>query len=843
MGFSKSISASIKFSLPILFLFLATCFLPNLVFATDDGEQCGERLANVTSENDMAKMIRVIVGEENKEASEDSSHIFLEKRALTDFLKADDENLVLRAPFTVMNAAQRILDLIYSQGVKKIKLPITGEEVDFYPFFSEGNAITNGKLIVGNEKVIAQVVNNIRAQAQGDRSAVSIPLLEGSHGTGKTELLKLLSIGVENLTAKSDSKFANYTYSWVRLGEIPSLHRFIPSTNEGGSRVYADLGSPLGDSPVVLFPPEIQKALIKKSTKTVQALVSMDPTPVLKLDPISFFIRSQIVQHYSEKRGHPLSANEIVEVLNDHVVVRRQVIGRTYGNMPLIEKQPDDLDIAGLFMTPNPVVRFASGEGPTHPMAWYFNGKILSGHGNAIQFDELLRNPPALRDMLLGVFESREVSVGGAQTVPFDPVILASTNSANIQEVKQQKNGTGDAILDRLTPMPMRWSALPSQIIQLLILGKQKETYQQPLKEGEEHPVTGGKIYDLVPRQEGLNRLVTSDYRYRIWFGSGADKVEVAPHTLLMMSEIIAASRMRTNPEKAAQVFQGKIVGSNLLINPIDRLRLYEGTRPDVTRDEIRELTEVTKLLKEGESGISARDAGKWLSNAIAAARGGRAGNTLTPGVALATFREMLTDEAISSPSNKVRLEWLGLADEVVAQMLIPRLDGDISKALANGEQVVKSAYWDILQEMWAISLNPEATTYISETGGQERPIDRERLAAIKEIYKQKNGRTLNEGQIAVFHANQKGLGIKEVGRVPDESLLDAIAQYYAKLTERVAGFGALIEFERTGIGNDDVKMAHTSLISALKAMGYNEVAVKDALMLINDQRSRNRIN
>jgi len=116
-------------------------------------------------------------------------------------------------------------------------------------------------------------------------------------------------------------------------------------------------------------------------------------------------------------------------------------------------------------------------------------------------------------------------------------------------------------------------------------------------------------------------------------------------------------------------------------------------------------------------------------------------------------------------------------------------------------------------------------------------------LAAIKEIYKQKNGRTLNEGQIAVFHANQKGLGIKEVGRVPDESLLDAIAQYYAKLTERVAGFGALIEFERTGIGNDDVKMAHTSLISALKAMGYNEVAVKDALMLINDQRSRNRIN
>ncbi len=795
--------------------------------------------STMTDAEDVKPILELLAGMTNMTQTDASSLVLGERRSLLDFLAADDsKNLAVQSPFTVMNAAQRMIAMVYSQGKKTVRMQLTGEEIDMYPFFSGGVELTNGFRVIGNERPLAEFVSNLKAQANGDRSGSSIVLLVGSHGTGKSETLKLLAIAAEKLTSQQSPKYATYTYKWTNLGDIPELHRFLPTTEANGQKVFADVEAPLGDSPYTLFPPEVQALIREKAKKSVEGITEgLAPAPFANPDPISQFIRNAVIQHYAQNvYRRPLTTMDIVTVLAKHTEVKRQILGQSYGRMPLIDAQGNDIDVSGLFMSPNPVVRFASGAGPTHPMSWYLNGKILTSHGNAVLFDEFFRNPAEFRDMMLGAFESRRLTVGGAPTVPFDSVMIAATNTANLDEVRSEAKGVASA--DRFAITPMRWSLFPGEIAQLLLAMKRSDLYQQDLSV-EDAPIVRANLDDLLPRTEGTAKVKTSDYRYRIFFGEGSKKVHVAPHTIMLMAEIIAATRMETNPQKAEkEISGGKILGSNLLRNPIDRLRLYEGSKPEVQADEIRELSEVGVLLKEGESGISARDAGRWLTKAIERAANERTGYTLTPGVVLRTMRAMLNDGSITSPSTKERLRWLELSREVVAQMLVPRLDLDISRALANGDRVVNEAYFDILDEMYAVHKNENATTYTSSTNGQERGIDRDRLRQIREIYRKKNGRALSVDQIAIFHSQQKSAGGK-AGMTPDESLLDAVAAYYAKINTQLARFDALVDYERTGIGQDDVKAAHTSLISALRAMGYNEVATRDALMFINDQKSR----
>ncbi len=831
----------------ILFSVFNFCTFENSVYANEgitggNDEVCvsviasADGAATVTSSkavDDIKEQISILAQIQSLSAPDPISLVLGERHTLTDFIEKD---FASKNPFVVMNAAQRMLSLVYSQGISKTRIRMSGEEVALYPFFSSGTPVTSGRRIIGNENVVVDFINNLKAQATADRAGSSVILLVGSRGTGKSEFLTILGIGSQNLTSQPESKYSSYTFTWTNLGKILSLRKFLSATEIDGKKVYTDIEAPLGDSPYTLLPPEVQKIVLARATPSSQNMLQgMSPAPVSQPDPISQFLRNEIIQFYTAEKGSPLTPIEIVRHLTDHVVIKRQILGQDYGKMPLIDVQGNDLDIQGLFMTPNPVVKFAAGVGPTHVMAWYLNGRILTGHGSVVMLDEFLKNPKEFRSMLLGAFESRRLAIGGAPTVPFDSVLIAATNTADLDEVRSEVSGLASA--DRFETTPMRW-ALEPHLIALGMLDAKKSSLNQQSLAQEDAPVTEGRVDDLVPRSDSLTRILTPDYRYRYWFGEGREKVEVAPHTLLMMAEIIAATRMQTSPEAAGKVFKGKILGSPLLRSPIERIRLYEGLRPDVKSDELKELGEVSLLLKEGETGISHRDANRWMKAVIDASRSEKYGYTMTPGIALKVFRHLLNKGSIYAPSTKVRLEWQDLSREVTAQLLLPRLEGDISRALANGDRVVNDAYFDLIDEMYAIHADDSATTYISSTTGQEGSINRERMEKVREIYKKKNGRDLSISQIAIFHSRQTL--VSPVGRVPDESLLDAVANYYASLNTQVAGFSSLVQYERTGVGADEVVTAHASLVASLKRMGYNSVAIRDALMFINNERSRN---
>jgi predicted Ser/Thr protein kinase len=774
------------------------------------------------------------------EFSDNDAVILSERHDLKEFLTTDPaKNLAIKAPFTVMNAAQRMLGLIYSQGVETVRIPTTNEQVSLFHFFSSGSELTKGKRIIGNESAINDFVNNIEQQARGDRSGSSIVLLVGSHGTGKSEFLTILGEGAEKLTKPADSKFATYTFEWTKLEEIPTLLQYLTATKSGDKTVYPNMAAPLGDSPFTLFPTEVQNLILENSSSAASALMNgMTPSPVRKPDPISQFIRAEIIQHESLKKGKGLTASEIVDALSKHVVIKRMVMGRSGGRMPLIDAQGNDIDVAGLFMTPNPVVRFASGAGPSHVMAWYLNGKVLQGHGNAVLFDEFFRNPEELRNMLLGAFESRVLSVGGAPTVPFDAVMIAATNTANLDDISAE--GKGAAAADRFKIVPMRWPVDPHQVAQVMLLGKTADLHQQALNSEEtEAPVENGNMDKLLPRRDSLANFKTPDGRYRLWYGSGEKRVTIAPHTLMVMAEIVSASRMKTDPNDMKTIgFSGKIGMSAIYRDPISRINLFEGLSPQVNASEISELHTVSLLLKEGETGISARDAAKWLSEALDQARSPQYGYTLTPGLAMRVYRSMLKKGSIRYASTKERVTWDGLGSQVVSKLLIPRLESDISKAMASGDRVVHDAYFEMLEEFFAIDQDPAARTYTSSSSRQERAIDKIRLEAVLEIFKKKNGRDLSIHKIAMFHAQQNNAGTG-VGREPDRGLYDSVAEYYAKLNTQVAGINSLIEHARSGNGNDEVRSIYSSLMKSLYGLGYNETAARDALNLVQMVRSQ----
>lgn len=694
-------------------------------------------------------------------------------------------------------------------------------------------------MIVGNEKAIEEFVRSIQAQSRGDRSSVSVPLFTGSHGTGKSEFLTVLAKGAENLTKSPDSPFASYTFEWKNLGEIEALVPFLTATRNGQKVTYANIPAPLGDSPFTLFPPDVQALIKKQAADSVKKITNgQAPAPFTEPDPISKFIRNEIIKQYAETKGSALTSREIVDALDKHVTVRRIVVGRASGKMPLIDAQGNDIDVAGLFMTPNPVVRFASGAGPTHVMSWYLNGKLLQGHGNAILLDEFMRNPRELQDMLLTGFESRHIAIGGAPHVPFDAVMVAATNTASLEDVMSDEKG--HAAADRFKIIPMRWPVDPHEVAQVLLLGKLKGMYQQALNtESEEAaPVEGAELRDLFPRRTRIEDFKTPDYRYRISYSEGQHKVDVAPHTLIMMAEIIAATRMHTSPEEASKLFPGKIVTSPVYRDPVQRLTVFEGKGNDITPSELSELHKLSLLTKEGERGISARDAAKWLAQAMSEAADNPAhGATLTPSLALQVFRKMLNTGSIRYASQKQRMEWEALSIDVPHRLLVPRLETDISNALANGDQVVNTAYFEVLDEMIQLDTDPQSATYISSSSRQERAIDRKRLEKVMEIYKQKNGRELNISKIAIFHARQNG--ISGAGREPDQSLFESIAEYYAQLNTQVAGFSALVEYSRTGEGGEEIRHVYSTLLQSLERMGYNQRAALEALNLVQTVRAQ----
>lgn len=785
-------------------------------------EALGEDCENLLKDTFLAEDIH----QESLGQIEEELAVRAERRPLTDLLLSDNsKNLVLQAPFMVMNAAQRVGVLVRSAGVDTVQISGMPHNIVVYNIISQG---INGQRVIGQEASIEAMINTVDAQAMGDRSAASIPLQVGTHGSGKSATIQVLREAFYLGTRSKNSPYAVWSYEWTGLDKISRVVQRNPRVSE----TNGVLPAAQNDSPVLLLPNDLRDQLVERAHPVVLEMTKgrQKAMPFLELNPQDKEIRAQLLLHYRALAGRDLTSREVVQVLAKHVQLRRVVWDDSSGALPVIDAQGDDADIAGIFLTPNPIMRVTRGAADT--FSWE-PGKMMGGHGNAVFEDEILRNGVDFLKLKLRVFQERKVQVGGSPDFPLDTVFLAASNTSSLNKLLEDPDM--HALVDRFQLLEMPWPTNPSQIAQVLLhnYSKHLSMIRLPgMESGAEEfgPIEKVDMAKLYPRNAVASANASGpDYRYKLILPHGSREVKFAPHSLRLMSYIVAATRMITDANRAKEAMPfSKVVVSQIFRSPIARIRFEEGLMPDVTNGEIEDLRKISRLLDEGASGVSSRDAGRWLSQVVAEAQRDENRNTVTPDLVFKVFSDML-GKKIKTPDNKTRLEWQSLANSVSTQLIVPLIDQDVNLAMATDQASIRAAYYDIFDELTAQYRDPEAKMYRSRATNEEKSIDFERLQIVKRLFLQSQGRSLDTAQIAMYHESMRTSHSSE-NDVMHTGLLTAISSYYANLTSRLVSVSDLARFAENGEGNQEVRSQFNTIVKNMARIGYDEASAIAAL-------------
>ncbi|MCB0356164.1 MAG: hypothetical protein KDD40_04110 [Bdellovibrionales bacterium] len=781
--------------------------------------------------------------------------VLAETHTLYELFATDDkDNLVVKRPFIIMNAAERLLAMIYAHGKKRIPLPGSTRKVDYYPFFSDGLPVVENNRVVGQYEAVADLVKGVKAQATGDRSGNSPILLKGPHGTGKSETLKIIRSAYKNMSGNLDSPFASYTFEYKDLHLIPELRRYVHIEKDSeGHEFSLNKRSETNDSPFTILPASLQDELIERGREAVADLTGgLFPKPMREADAKATFIRDHILLHYEKLKGGELTSHEALAALNNHVVVKRIIYdGKHSSTLPTIEFQGTDIDLRGLIATPDTAVQMDEGAGAT-PMGYHLSGKMLGANGNAILFDEILRNTPEFLNMLLAVFESRVIDIGGIPRTPLDTVIIAATNKANFDDVATDTKA--HAQIDRFRSTSMNFSTRPHEVFETMLYMKSVGLVSEHLTAFNDEELEAQEdversvhqeisLRELFPLPQEGQPVQGPDGRYRIWFKEGRKEIEISPHALLFLSEIVSATRIVTETKGFEELLEPYgVTGDPVFKSPIIRLKYNEGNY-QISGPLAQELSEVLKIIDEGATtGISSRQAGRWMSAVLYEASEPEGGNLITPDMVLQVFKRLVQEGEISGTSVAETARWMSLAERVSIELLLPRVEGDIFKALAMNNSNVDATYNQVWSELRALFSNPDAIE-ISGAHGRTRRIDFERLKEIKKLYLAQTGRPLDPGQIAVAVDEARG-NSASTSTVKHAPLETAIVSYLAKIETQRVSIDDLVDVAYSGEANDEKKAAYSDFLKGMNRLGYNERAAifaLDTAKRLRDEATRAR--
>lgn len=758
------------------------------------------------------------------ERGEEELEVLAMREDLSSLISKDPaKNLAVKNPFMIMNAAQRVGVLVRANGTDKVRIQGFPQEMTVFNVVSKGGA--NGKRIIGQEASVETIFNNVDAQAMGDRSAASIPLQVGSHGSGKSETIQVLKEAFKTATATKDSPYAIWTFEWTGMKDIPEVVELNPRFETQNT-----IKAALDDSPVLLLPKEIQQQVIANANDAVLKMTQgrQEAMPFPEMNPQDWGIREKLLLHYQKKKGSDLTAGEIITILNKHTKLRRVIWDEASGTLPVVDAQGDDVDVAGIFLAANPIMRVE--HGPSHLFSWE-PAKVLKGHGNVVFLDEVLRNPKELLRLFLRIFQERKIGINGSPDFPLDTVFITATNTSSLNELLADPNM--HALVDRFLLVDMPWPTNPQQIMQILFHNYAQRLKMQKLPSldsevTEEAPLEPADMSVIFPRGADPTKS-GPDYRYKLVLPIGDREIKFSPHAIKLMAYIISATRVNTDEAKAKEVMPtSKLIGSQIFRDPISRIRFEEGKMTDVPNGEIEDLRRLSRLLDEGSEGVASRDGGRWLGEVVSAAQRPENGNSVTPDLVFKVYMDLL-GKRIKTPDNKTRLKWLDLSLRVATQLIAPEINKDVTLALAADQASIKGAYYDIIDEMGALYRDPRAKIYKSSKTNEEKSIDTTRLAAVGALFQRSQGRKLDVTQIAMYTMNAHNSATGDA-EVMHDGLVAALGGYYAELSGRMVAVSSLAKLATTGEGGAEVRSQLETVLKNMKKLGYDQASAIAAL-------------
>ena len=322
-----------------------------------------------------------------------------------DYLQIVEHN-----PAVARNAWQRLLDMIEFHGYER---PSRRGDPRRWVIFDD--PFDGGRdAVYGLDEPLAQLVNTIRAGAQGLGPEKRVLLLHGPVGSAKSTIVRILKRGLEEYS-RTDAG-ALYTFAWEVDGDT------VPS--------------PMHQDPLLLVPEEARAALAER----IDANSSKDYSIEIRgeVDPVSRYYYRMLSDRY---------AGEWAKVL-EHVRVRRFVLSEKdrvgIGTFqPKDEKNQDSTELTG-DVNYRLIAEYGS---DSDPRAFNFDGEFNVANRGLLEFVEVLKLDVAFLYDLLGASQEHSIKPKKFAQTGIDEVIIGHTNEPEYR--KLQNNELMEAFRDR----------------------------------------------------------------------------------------------------------------------------------------------------------------------------------------------------------------------------------------------------------------------------------------------------------------------------------------------------------------------------------------------------------
>ena len=334
-------------------------------------------------------------------------------------------DLAVNNPAVVRNAYQRLYDAILSYGFEKYKL--FKKDCIRYHFFSD--PIDHGADgIYGLDFALMQLVDVLRAAAEGYGTDKRILLLHGPVGSSKSTIARLLKKGIEAYS-RTDAG-ALYSFSWM-LDEHCG-----PGAVDVGAHEFP---CPMHEEPLLLVPREARADLMAKLNARYQPHNRGGTLKIVgELDPFCRRVYDDLMRHYG---------GDWKQVMK-HVKVRRIILSEKdrvgIGTFqPKDEKNQDSTELTG-DINYRKIAQFGS---DSDPRAFNFDGELNIANRGVCEFIEVLKLDVAFLYDLLGASQEHLIKPKKFAQTHIDEVILGHTNEPEYKRL--QSNDMMEAFRDR----------------------------------------------------------------------------------------------------------------------------------------------------------------------------------------------------------------------------------------------------------------------------------------------------------------------------------------------------------------------------------------------------------
>ncbi len=353
-------------------------------------------------------------------------------------------------PRIARDAYQRLYDMIAAQGRKEAisddgspMRTASGDRVYSYSFFT--NPANGANAISGMEQPLHQMVQALKAAAQGGDTRNRYFRLDGPVGTAKSTIVTVLKRGLENYSRTNEG--ALYALQWNNIPEevATSKDLQLDKNPKTGKYFYVE---PMNDDPLRVIPEASRGEFFKElNAEFTQQTGGKAPyTLQMKggLSPASNLIREKLLEYYSEqiKQGKIKleKGQTLMDLVFKHVEARRLILDETkrvgIGNyMPKDAKNQDstelngDIDYSKLPMYGN----------PNHPLVQAYRGEFNIANRGIMDFEEMLKLQREFLYDILTASQERLVKPKNGTLLPIDMLIIGKTNMEELDEKLQDE--------------------------------------------------------------------------------------------------------------------------------------------------------------------------------------------------------------------------------------------------------------------------------------------------------------------------------------------------------------------------------------------------------------------